>query len=253
MGDMMLLDYVSSEKDLGIFMNSTLNFNEQANFLYGKANQKLGMLKRTCHFVTDINKRRVLYLTLVRSLFEHCPMVWRPASKTMIEKLESLQKRAIKWIRNDMSVSYSLDDLYYIHCKQLNILPIKFRFDYHDLKFLHSVIYSMSCVQLPEYLTFFSGTTRLRSSHFDHLSLISAIQPRGNANSNPRQGFTNTFFYRAHLMWNRLPLSLREVIRPSIFKNKLLKFIWSDMVSTANTSVTDSTVSSEEWSDTELE
>jgi hypothetical protein len=36
-------------------MNSTLNFNEQAEFLYAKANQKFGMLKRNCHFVKDIN------------------------------------------------------------------------------------------------------------------------------------------------------------------------------------------------------
>ena len=99
------LDYTDSEKDLGIFMNSTLNFNEQANFLYGKANQKLGMLKRNCHFVTDTNRRRILYLTLVRSIFEHCPTVWRPRSKAILNKLENLQKRALKWIRNEMDLS----------------------------------------------------------------------------------------------------------------------------------------------------
>ena len=108
-----ILDYASSEKDLGILMNATLNFNDQADSLYSKANQKFGMLKRTCHFVNDCNKRRALYLTLVRSLFEHCPMVWRPASKATVEKLESLQKRAIKWINKDEGVSYSNDDLYY--------------------------------------------------------------------------------------------------------------------------------------------
>ena len=127
------MDYVSSEKDLGILMNSKLNFNEHADSLYSKANQKFGMLKRTCNFVKDTSKRRALYLTLVRSLFEHCPMVWRPASNATIGKLESLQKRAIKWIRDDKGVSYSNDDLYYIHCKQLNILPIKFRFDFSRL------------------------------------------------------------------------------------------------------------------------
>ncbi len=59
MGDL-LLDYTESEKDLGIFMNSVLNFNDQANYLYGKANQKLGMLKRNCYFVMDTNRRKVL-------------------------------------------------------------------------------------------------------------------------------------------------------------------------------------------------
>ena len=221
-----LLDYLDSEKDLGVWINRTLNFNEQAEFLYSKANQKFGMLKRTCHFVTDTNKRRVLYLTLVRSLFEHCPIVWRPSSSTMVNKLESLQKRAIKWIRNDASASYSVEELYHTHCKQLNILPIKYRFDYHDLKFFHSVVYNFSCVKLPSYLSFYSGSSRLRTSHLDELSLVSSISASSNT------GFSKSYFYRTYLSWNRLPLTIREIIRPSTFKVELTKYIWNELAST---------------------
>ena len=32
-------------------------------------------------------------------------------------------------------------------------------------------------------------------------------------------------------MWNRLPLSLREAIRPSIFMAKLIEFIWNEYIS----------------------
>ena len=87
-----ILDYVSSERDLGVIMNQTLNFSEHANYLYSKANQRLGLLKRICHFVNNITKRRVLYITMVRSIFEHCPVIWRPSSNTIISRLESLQK-----------------------------------------------------------------------------------------------------------------------------------------------------------------
>ncbi len=212
-------------------MNSRLNFNDHSDSLYSKANQKFGMLKRTCNFVKDTNKRRALYLTLVRSLFEHCPMVWRPASKTIIEKLESLQKRALKWIRNDRDVSYSTNELYYIHYKQLNILPIKFRFDYHDLKFFHSIVYNISCVKLPYYLTFFSGSTRLRSTHLDHLCFVSSVRPSGTTANDSKRGFANTFFYRTHLLWNRLPLLLREVEYPGRFRRELINYIWTEFVS----------------------
>ena len=222
MGDT-ILDYADSEKDLGIIMNTSLNFTDQANFLYGKANQKLGMLKRNCYFVTDINRRKVLYLTLVRSIFEHCPTIWRPNSESIVNKLESLQKRALKWIRNDFSASYSIDELYYLHCKQLKILPIKFHFDYHDLKLLHSIVYGFSCVSLPSYIRFYSGNSRLRSSHLDHLSVISDVSPL-------RRGYSNSYFYRSHLSWNRLPLSIRETVRPGAFKMELLKYIWSNLV-----------------------
>ena len=225
-----ILDYTESEKDLGIHMNSTLNFNEQALFLYAKANQKLGMLKRNCYFVNDIRRRKVLYLTLVRSIFEHCPTIWRPRSNTMINKLESLQKRALKWIRNESNTSYSIDDIYYSHCKQLNILPIRVRFDYHDLKTLHLIIHGFSCISLPEYLKPYTGSSRLRSSHLDNMCLISDVLPRGTNASNSRNAFSNSFFYRAHLLWNRLPKSLREVIGPGVFKTRLKEYLLENAI-----------------------
>ena len=225
-----LLDYVSAQKDLGILMNNTLNFTEHANSLYNTANQKLGILKRTCHFVKDENKRRVLYLTLVRSIFEHCPIVWRPSNNTVINKLESIQKRAFKWIRNNEYISYSGNDLlYYTHCKQLNILPIKFRFDFHDLKFFHSLVYKYSCVDLPAYIQNHSGISRLRSCHLDALCFVSCIIPRGNFTSTSRRGFYHSYFYRSHLMWNILPKILRQNPRPGLFKRELLKFIWNQL------------------------
>ena len=227
-----VLDYVNSEKDLGILVNRTLNFTEHAKMLYSRANQRFGLMKRTCHFVNDQNKRRILYLTMVRSIFEHCPIIWRPSSNTIVNRLESIQKRAFKWIKQDMSLSYSSNDLlYYIHCKQLNILPIKFRFDFHDLKFLHLIINNFSCVKLPPYISFYNGTTRLRSCHLDYLSLVSCKSPTGQVSYNPsRGGFRHSYFYRTHLMWNLLPLSLRQIIGPSAFKVNLTDYIWKELV-----------------------
>ena len=73
-----LLSYADSERDLGVHVNKSFNFNEHCEKLLIKANQQFGILKRTCHFVTDKNRRRVLYLALVRSQSEHCSPIWRP-------------------------------------------------------------------------------------------------------------------------------------------------------------------------------
>ena len=62
-----LLEYSENEKDLGVLINCKLNFNEQQDNLLLKAYQQFGLVKRTCNFVTDVRRRRVLYLTLVRS------------------------------------------------------------------------------------------------------------------------------------------------------------------------------------------
>ena len=73
----------------------------------------LGMTKRTCHSVFDRSKKRMLYLTLVRSNFEHCSTIWRPVTVVYIRRFEALQKRAIKWINCEEANSYS-DEIYAI-------------------------------------------------------------------------------------------------------------------------------------------
>ena len=221
-----LIDYCDHEKDLGIIINGTLNFTHHADLLYSRANQKFGLLRRTCHFVQNTCRKRVLYLTLVRSIFEHCPIVWRPSATSTIEKLESIQKRAFKWILNDINVSYSSTYMYHVQCRQFKILPIRFRFDYHDLKFFHSVVHGFSCVTLPDYIKPFTGS-RLRSTHLDSKSFVSSILPK---NSVSKRGFINSYFYRAHLAWNKLPLTLKEIVSPDVFKVNLLEYIWKECV-----------------------
>ena len=67
-----LLSYADSENDLGVLVNKSFNFNEQCEILLTEANQKFSNLKRSCHFVTCKNRRRVNYFAQVRSQFEHC-------------------------------------------------------------------------------------------------------------------------------------------------------------------------------------
>ena len=81
-----ILDYTSCERDLGIFINERFDWHDHHNFILKKCNQMLGMTKRTCHFVFDRGKKRMLYLTLVRSNFEHCSTIWRPVNIVDIQK-----------------------------------------------------------------------------------------------------------------------------------------------------------------------
>ena len=155
--------------------------------------------------------------------------------------LESFQKRGIKYILSNTieskaDSSYGKNDiLYFIHCFQLKILPIRFRFDLHDLKIFHSIVYGFSCVKLPDYLTPFSGT-RLRRSHLDSKCFVSSITPRSLTTSQTNfaavssNGFRNSFFYRAHLLWNKLPYDLRDIVCPGAFKMALLDHIWKENV-----------------------
>ena len=122
-----LLKYCSSEKDLGVHITSKLNYTDHCNRLYSKANSRLGLNKRTCHFITNPSQKRKLYLAMIRSLFEHCSVVWRPYNKTTINKLESIQIKSVKWILNEEYHSYTTTD-YLLRCKKLNFLPLSYKF-----------------------------------------------------------------------------------------------------------------------------
>ena len=129
-----ILEYTSCERDLGIFINERFNWHDHHNYILKKSYQMFGMTKRTCHFVFDRGKKRMLYLTLVRSSFEHCSTIWRPVNAVDISKFETLQKQAIEWINCEEAYSYT-DDLYAIRCKQADILPLQLHFELNDLLF----------------------------------------------------------------------------------------------------------------------
>ena len=109
------LIYTSCECDLGIFINEHFDWHDHHNFILKKSYQMLGITKCTCHFVFDRGKKRMLYLTLVRSNFEHCSTIWCPVSVNIVDmqKFEALQKQAIKWINCEEGYSYT-DKLYTI-------------------------------------------------------------------------------------------------------------------------------------------
>ena len=221
--DALPLNYVESEKDLGVYMTPKLNWNMQCDRIYSDACQKFGVVRRNSHIVTDQKRRRALYLSLVRSIFENCSIIWRPTTISMSDKLEGLQKRAIKWILSEEEFSYSVE-LYITKCKQVDILPLNLKFDLNDLIFFHKVFYNLVPVTLPDYLKLYQGGSRLRQSHLDSLSLISSIIPRSSQNP-----LSRSFFYRTHLLWNKLPLDIRQLVPPNSFKSSLIKHLWKSV------------------------
>ena len=176
------------------------------------------------------NRRRALYLSLVRSQFEHCTPIWRPTGKTMLQKFESLQKYCIKWILSEEYIRYNSNITYIQKCRQVNLLPLMKLFALNDLVFFHKIVYELVPVKFPNYLSFFSGTTRLRSSHLDNLSIVSNLQPTRYNESYLRK----SFYFRTHTEWNALPKETRQILNPSSFKEALTKHFWNNILDEYN-------------------
>ena len=217
------LDYIPVEKDLGVKMTTNLSWNEQWDSIIKSANSRLGLTKRTCHFIKDRRQRLIFYKTMVRSLFQHCAEIWRPSTKVALDKFEALQKRAVKWIFMEDYEKYT-PEIYQQKLQELGLLSIESRFKYFDLKLFFRIIYSEVCIKLPEYLQFISpdelveGTRRLRQTHKDPLYFV--------CNKDRVNVFRNSFFYRtAIILWNGLPLELRLIEDSVNFNVELKKYL----------------------------
>ena len=119
-GDILHLEHVSSMKDLGITIDSELNFKEH---IYGKIKQAFSILAiiNRNFFNLDKDTFKLLYKSLVRSHIEYGHSVWNPYRLGVISDLERVQKRATRMIKNCKKLSYS-DRLRY-----LDIPTLKFR------------------------------------------------------------------------------------------------------------------------------
>ena len=229
-----ILDYTEYEKDLGVLVKKNFKWDDHQLKVLNKAHQMLGITKRTCHFIIDPRKRRSLYLSLVRSQFEHCTSIWRPNTETEILIFEKLQKKAIKWIYDEQNHHYD-QETYVNRCMQIQIMPMLKFFDINDLVVFHKIIYEKVPLSLPNFIHRYSGSGRLRQANLDSLSFVSHVN--SDHNMSCRSPFYKTFYHKVLHVWrNSLPYHIRSIPDTSNFKNKIKTYLWQELASNSSIS-----------------
>ena len=63
----------------------------------------VGLLRRTfsVYMYIPITSKKQLYISLIRSLFMYCSVLWKPYLVKHIQLLEHIQRHATKYILND--------------------------------------------------------------------------------------------------------------------------------------------------------
>ncbi len=100
------LKKTDSEKDLGITIDSQLNFDNHIAETINKANRILGLIKRN---FKDLNYSSfcAIYKALVRSHLEYGQSVWSPYKLKHIAALEAVQRRATHILPSLRNLSYA--------------------------------------------------------------------------------------------------------------------------------------------------
>ena len=149
-------------------IDSLLNFDMQVSLICKKVNNQLNVTIRFRKLVNTSTMLK-LYKAFVLPHFQHCSVVWHFSSSRNGEKLESLNKRALRVVFNDSESTYSqlLDRAAATSLLQLHLQSESTKYVNHDsYKCIHNNFYP---AYLKDLLTLRSMVYSLRRT--DILSL----------------------------------------------------------------------------------
>jgi Skp family chaperone for outer membrane proteins len=209
------LQFVQSEKDLGVTFDNKLKFREHINNQVSKANRLVGMIRRSFTYLAP-GTFSTLFKTIVRPHLEYGYSIWAPSLKKDKDLLENVQRRATKLVPGLRSKPYEE------RLEILNMPTLEYRRKRGEMieayKYLHGH-YQVAADWLRRDL---NSTTRGHPLKLKKMSFNTEI--RRNSMSN-----------RIVNNWNALPTDV--VLAPSVdsFKGRLDKHWGSSKFQEAST------------------
>ena len=93
------------EVDLGVCVDTDLNFDENRKLKVGKATRMMGAIRRAFRFL-DAKTFIKLYKSMVRCHLESSVSVWSPYLERDVKQMENVQMRATKMIPETKNLNY---------------------------------------------------------------------------------------------------------------------------------------------------
>ena len=94
-----------SVKLLGIEIENQLKFDNHVSTLCRKAGSQLNAIGRLRKYI-GFPEKKALIEAFVFSNFNYCPLVWHFTSMTSTNRIEPIQKRALRLLYNDYTSNY---------------------------------------------------------------------------------------------------------------------------------------------------
>jgi hypothetical protein len=216
--------------DLGLIINSTLNWDSNINKCITKANKRLGLVKRCTGYDCSTRVKLLCYTSLIRPLLEYNTIVWFCPTKRCLSKIESVQRRSSKFILCNNTIDYKNR---LVQCK---LLPLSLRRQFLDCIFLYNNIHELNNADIG--YEFMSGNIDIRTRYqvgIDDLML----KKRHTRYDLYDRFYTNRITY----IWNKIPyeirsLELNELGNNSTLKRSLKKWFWDYFIEYFDTSNT---------------
>ena len=105
-----VLGTVKSAIYLGVHIQSQLNWNTHVTKIANKANATLSFLQRNLRKSPNTTKE-LAYKSMVRPILEYSSTVWDPHTQENASKLERVQRRAARFVKNEYNQTASVTHL----------------------------------------------------------------------------------------------------------------------------------------------
>ena len=136
------LTHVTSMRDLGVIVDSKLNFSDHIDSIVKRGNRALGLLIRSLQGVRGgYCKGGVIaaYYTNVRSILEYGSVIWAGAAHSHLNRLERIQHKFLSFLAGTRRDRYDMTD-YEGLCMSYKVDTLVRRRTALDLSFLHGVV-----------------------------------------------------------------------------------------------------------------
>ena len=206
------LQEVSTEKDIGVLLDSSLKPSKQCAEAARRANAILGEISRAFHF-----RDRFVYVNLykkyVRCHMEFSVSAWCPWSVADKEALERVQRRAVAMVSGLTGTTYKE------RLEEIGLMSLETRRIRFDMIETFKMLNSFSDVDYTNWFNLIPPTARQTRSNIGYMNL-----ERSFARTQVRENF---FSVRVPPIWNSLPDDIKKSRTIQSFKKQF--DIWAKL------------------------
>ena len=204
-----MLQEISEEKDLGVWISKDLKPSKQCTVSASKAMNVLRAVKKSFESL-DVKAFNILYKTFVRPHLEYCVQAWSPYYVKDIQVLEKVQRRATKLVEGLSRKSYE-DRLAALRLYSLEQRRIR-----GDLIETYKIVTGKEGID---------ASKLFKPTKQPNLCRHCFKLYKDRSKLLLRQNF---FSQRVVNLWNQLPREVVEVPTVNMFKNRL-DIYWKEM------------------------
>ncbi len=199
------VEQVSDHRILGLCVDKNLRWDVHTDYVCKKVSKNVFLFHKLSTII-NLEAKHLFYNAHIKSHIDYASIVWDGCSEHLLKRLNSLQRRAVKLVVPDSSLT--TDE----KLKQAGILSLKNQFTYNKTLQIFKIIQGHA----PHYLInlFHTSQTRyVNSRHNLHLPM-----PRLDI-------FKTSITYSGAYLWNNLPSSIKACTTLSNFKRNLHKHL----------------------------